>query len=266
MDSTYQPIPLDEEQQTSEKETLLLRLEERVPINTIPDQPSKLSPKLIWLLHGVLLSTSLSLFAVSFCLRHGRPSALLCTQELSPYSPAESAVEYHTVRYNITPAQEQTEYIGYGPDVDKAWNHITYDVGDQMISQDELVRLGLDPTSLKVEDPKGGQEGYRVGIQVFHQLHCLNLLRQDSYKEEYYTHHGGDIEVQPEDLRGHLDHCIEILRVALMCQADVGVYAFKYYDGYKGHWPDFSTLHTCRNFNAIREWAFDHAVVFGDEE
>lgn len=51
-----------------------------------------------------------------------------------------------------------------------------------------------------------------------------------------------------------------------MCQSDIGVYAFKYYDGYDGHWPDFSTLHTCRNFDSIRDWAFENAVVFGDEE
>lgn len=97
----------------------------------------------------------------------------------------------------------QTEYVGYGADVDKAWDHITYDVGDQMINRQELDRLGLDPESLKAKDPRTGNEGYRVGVQVFHQLHCLNLLRQDSYKH-YYSHHGGDIEVEAEDLRGHL--------------------------------------------------------------
>lgn len=152
-----------------------------------------------------------------------------------------------------------------------------------MITRGELDNLGLDPASLTIEDPKTGQKGYRVGIQVFHQLHCLNLLRQATYKE-YYSHTGGDIDVEPEDLRGHLgkcsprypekfetltylaDHCIEFLRTNLMCQSDTGVFAFKYYDGFEGHWPDFSTLHTCRNFSAIREWAFQHAVVFGDEQ
>lgn len=96
-----------------------------------------------------------------------------------------------------------SEFVGYGPEVDKAWNHVTYDVGDQMISKAELDKLGLDPKSLKVKDPKTGHTGYRVGIQVFHQLHCLNLLRQDTYRD-YYSKMGGDIEVEPEDLRGHL--------------------------------------------------------------
>lgn len=119
-------------------------------------------------------------------------------------APAASIVKYQTTRYDITPMQKMTEYIGYGPEVDRAWDHITYDVGDQMITRKELDRLGLDPQSLKVKNPKTGQEGYRVGIQVFHQLHCLNLLRQSTYKEEYYSFHGGDIEVEPSDLRGHL--------------------------------------------------------------
>lgn len=96
-----------------------------------------------------------------------------------------------------------TEFVGYGPEVDKAWRHITYDVGDQMITPSELDRLGLDPNSLTVKDPKTGKEGYRVGIQVFHQLHCLNLLRQETYSE-YYSHTGGDVDVPKEDLRGHL--------------------------------------------------------------
>lgn len=177
---------------------------------------------------------------------------------------------------------EMSEFVGYGPEVDKAWEHVTYDVGDQMITKDKLDHLGLDPKSLTIKDPKTGQEGYRVGIQVFHQLHCLNLLRQETYRD-YYSTTGGDIDTDPEDLRGHLgeykhhpiieptltghpDHCIEILRNSLMCQSDTGVFAFKYYDGYDGHWPDFSTQHTCRNFSAIRDWAFQNAVVFGDED
>jgi hypothetical protein len=118
-------------------------------------------------------------------------------------APVENVASYRTVRYNITPALERTEYVGFGPDVDQAWEHITYDVGDQMITHEELQRLGLDPTSLKVTNPKTGKVGYRAGIQVFHKLHCLNLLRQETYKE-YYSHTGGDIDVEPEDLRGHL--------------------------------------------------------------
>lgn len=264
MGSKYRPVPEDEEQQTYEKNALLSPLPIYTNISPFISQPGA-HPILIWIAHGVLLSFSLAFFALSLLLRASPLQSGACNQPNFPYSPAESVADFHTVRYNITPALEMSEFVGYGPEVDKAWNHVTYDVGDQMISKAELDKLGLDPNSLKVKDPKTGHTGYRVGIQVFHQLHCLNLLRQDTYRD-YYSKMGGDIEVEPEDLRGHLDHCIEILRNNIMCQSDTGVFAFKYYDGYDGHWPDFSTLHTCRNFDAIRDWAFEHAVVFGDED
>jgi hypothetical protein len=76
-------------------------------------------------------------------------------------------------------------------------------VGDQMVSKDEALRLGLAPDSMTIKHPVTGVEGFRVGMEVFHQLHCLNLLRQFSWKE-YYSHTGGDVETDEEDLRGHV--------------------------------------------------------------
>ncbi|CAG7562013.1 unnamed protein product [Fusarium equiseti] len=264
MDSMYHSLSLDDEQHVDEKAPLAPPTERYI---IVPNQFARYSqrPWFVWACHGILLSLSLTFFASSLLLRAESLSNSGQRIPTYPYSPAESVAGFHTVRYNITPTTEETEFIGYGPEVDKAWEHITYDVGDQMITRDELDNLGLDPSSLTIKDPKTGKKGYRVGMQVFHQLHCLNLLRQSTYRE-YYSHTGGDIDVDHEDLRGHLDHCIEFLRTNLMCQSDTGVFAFKYYDGFEGHWPDFSTPHTCRNFSAIREWAFEHAVVFGDEE
>lgn len=81
----------------------------------------------------------------------------------------------------------------------------TVEVGDQMISRAELDRLGLDPKSIKITNAVTGEDGYRIGLEVFHQLHCLNLLRQSSYPEYYNrTEVGGDVPVAHKDLRGHL--------------------------------------------------------------
>jgi hypothetical protein len=50
----------------------------------------------------------------------------------------------------------------------------------------------------------------------------------------------------------------------LMCQADIGVFTFTVYPelGDDDPWPDFSTLHTCRNFDGIRDWARSRAVTW----
>lgn len=49
-----------------------------------------------------------------------------------------------------------------------------------------------------------------------------------------------------------------------MCTGDIGIFTFREYPeyGYEegDFWPDFSTLHTCRNFDAIHQWAIDHTV------
>ncbi len=150
-----------------------------------------------------------------------------------------------------------------------------------MISREEVDRLGLSPESLKITDPRTGKVGYRAAIEVFHQLHCLNLLRQFTFKD-YYVNDGGDISTGDEDVRHHVgrcapapvqgeantqaDHCIETLRMNLMCQSDIGVFTFKIYPelGDDDPWPEFSTLHTCRNFDGIRDWARGRAVTMDD--
>lgn len=58
---------------------------------------------------------------------------------------------------------------------------------------------------LRAKHPKTGVEGYRVGLEVFHQLHCVNLLRQATFKD-YYVELGtnGDFVEGEEMLRIHL--------------------------------------------------------------
>jgi hypothetical protein len=75
-------------------------------------------------------------------------------------------------------------------------------VGDQWISKTDIKRLGMPETSLMVDHPQTGVEGYRVGIEVFHQLHCINLLRRVTYKE-YYEPLGGEFGKGPEALQRH---------------------------------------------------------------
>jgi hypothetical protein len=72
-----------------------------------------------------------------------------------------------------------------------------------MITPEELKKIAMPTSSLKVKHPKSGVEGYRVGLEVFHQLHCINLLRQVTYKE-YYTELGnGNFAGGEEELQMH---------------------------------------------------------------
>jgi hypothetical protein len=85
MDKSYHSVPLDEEQQTSEKETLLWRVERRIFPRSIFSKEAKIPQSSIWICHGVLLSISLALLALSYCMRYGRLSDASYTEQFSPY-------------------------------------------------------------------------------------------------------------------------------------------------------------------------------------
>lgn len=60
-----------------------------------------------------------------------------------------------------------------------------------------------------------------------------------------------------------LAHCLDILRQQLMCTVDIGVLGQVWYqppDKPLQAFVDFNTVHTCRNFEAIREWAEKHQL------
>ena len=71
-----------------------------------------------------------------------------------------------------------------------------------MVTPAELEKLDMPDWSLKVTHPVTGEEGYRVGMEVFHHLHCINLLRRVTYKE-YYEPLGGEFGHGREALQAH---------------------------------------------------------------
>ncbi|KAE9367279.1 hypothetical protein N431DRAFT_320380, partial [Stipitochalara longipes BDJ] len=74
--------------------------------------------------------------------------------------------------------------------------------------------------------------GYMATLEIFHQIHCL-------------------VSAYPDVMRNHLDHCIEIIRQVLMCNADLGLITFHWVKDNPTPYPDFNTWHTCRDPEAI---------------
>lgn len=69
-------------------------------------------------------------------------------------------------------------------------------------------------------------------------------------------------------LQSALAHCLDILRQQLMCTIDIGVLGQVWYqppDKPLQAFVDFNTVHTCRNFQAIRDWAEKHQLPDPDE-
>lgn len=72
-----------------------------------------------------------------------------------------------------------------------------------MVSAEDFPKLKKPLDSLQVSDPKTGEKGYRIGLEVFHQLQCLNLLRMSTYPEHYAVLQA-DEKFKPDEVRAYL--------------------------------------------------------------
>ena len=104
---------------------------------------------------------------------------------------------------------------------------------------------------MPLNDEKGG---YLVTLDVFHELHCLNMLREFVYRDYYPDKHTMEAQID------HLDHCIDLLRQVLMCHSDISLHTYGWKDGYRWPWPDFTIEHECRSWDHLMVWAEEHNV------
>ncbi|KAF1850790.1 uncharacterized protein K460DRAFT_361559, partial [Cucurbitaria berberidis CBS 394.84] len=119
------------------------------------------------------------------------------------FSPAMHIVEYKQEQFKLPNPLNSSKYVGITDDVENAWMDIAY-LPDQMVSKSDFPKLQKPADSLQVTDPRTGETGYRVGLEVFHQLHCLNLLRMSTYPEYYPKIWWSDTNDEPQRVRAHL--------------------------------------------------------------
>ncbi|KAF2245314.1 hypothetical protein BU26DRAFT_384158, partial [Trematosphaeria pertusa] len=105
--------------------------------------------------------------------------------------------------------------------------------------------------------PKGGtffshapEVPTRSTLSVFHQLHCLDAIRQ-AYYLAYDAATAGD-QLGKDDVpemveEVHIRHCVELLRVSLMCVADRTIEKKNEMGGVTG----FGTEHKCADYDGL---------------
>jgi hypothetical protein len=109
----------------------------------------------------------------------------------------------------------------------------------------------------------GDEKHYIVGLEVFHQLHCLNHLRK-LLDPDHYQLHNNLSSTELLSAKEHMYHCIDSIRQSLMCSADVSTIYWEWYpeaNGGKGLTaPNARTAHVCRDFGKIQKWAAKHRL------
>lgn len=114
-------------------------------------------------------------------------------------------------------------------------------------------------TYIETLDSDPNHPTYGTMLEVFHQLHCLNLVRQATWPLDRFDPAWGDLYpndlIEPVGARMHVDHCIEALRLSLMCYADVTpMLIIRDESRALGSFADFNMHHKCRDFDKLVEW------------
>ncbi|KAI9372942.1 hypothetical protein BJX61DRAFT_410985 [Aspergillus egyptiacus] len=202
---------------------------------------------------GVILTTLVTLSS-------SPPATNLCTRTVSAYSPALSIFtddDLTTQRFNGA-LRDPNRFRGPpSQSIDDAWDEILYVEGGLVrLSEEEVQKINASEYAAEYTEEMGG--GYIAGVEVFHQLHCVNMLRKATYMEYYLPRM--EEWADRKTLRFHLDHCIDMLRQKLMCDSDVGMITYVWAKGWKQAFPDFSTVHKCRPYSKVIDWARENYV------
>lgn len=57
-----------------------------------------------------------------------------------------------------------------------------------------------------------------------------------------------------------LDHCADLLRQKLMCDADMTLITYNWITNHYGPHPNFNVQHKCRNFDAAKHWTLQRRI------
>ncbi|EME47022.1 hypothetical protein DOTSEDRAFT_50523 [Dothistroma septosporum NZE10] len=99
--------------------------------------------------------------------------------------------------------------------------------------------------------------GYIAGLEVLHELHCLEKLRHALLYGSVSTHqvrrHNASAAGDFADY--HIDHCLNSLRQSVQCHGDLTPIPLRWWDSLGRPFTDSDQIHTCRNFTKIRDWA-----------
>ncbi|KAI1435120.1 hypothetical protein GGR50DRAFT_703419 [Xylaria sp. CBS 124048] len=250
--------------------------DENTASNTIPPGSNRI--RLSLLFSWIIAVANLGLFLNQY-LRH--PNEFECARLLSSYcitsliSPLAPAMQTAAIEYYDTNFQNEfggrSEYVGPPtPELEERWDAL-WSRGTIEVPLDGPEKLNKSTEGLKhaLKDPK---RGYEAVLEVFHHLHCLNQIRQYTWKEYYATHmaewiaqdNHGIVDLNVTDHRNvgdrmHVDHCIEALRLQIMCSADVTPLLVEVDESSSlGQKADFNVHHRCRSWEKVTEWQSAH--------
>ncbi|KAK2050890.1 hypothetical protein LY76DRAFT_529575 [Colletotrichum caudatum] len=196
------------------------------------------------------------------------PSDKYCASKLSIWSPLLEAIEYEEYNWESGLALKNSGYTGPPTaELEDKWKKII-EVPSVIIPTERIPSLNRSVEQGFLRAPSSSPtSGYVAVTEVFHQLHCINVLRQYVWQDSYPE---GLLPTllkfnSPEVAREHADHCVETLRQAVTCNSDVTPFLIYQKKRSPGSGPsleeDFGGFHKCRRFDKLLDWVNKNGVI-----
>jgi len=161
------------------------------------------------------------------------------------YSPVNVGLEKSPTKFHSFYVQNKSVLdMSPSPEVDAAWEALYARAGIRL-TKEEATKLPNNTWPIH-----GASEGYLGALYVFHELHCLDIIRQTLYASHY------NITFDDSIIR----YCLSGLRQSVMCSADTSVVVWKWSDAYHQAVERTDILHSCKNFTKIQDWVNSRSV------
>lgn len=131
------------------------------------------------------------------------------------------------------------------------------------LTREQIDRMGKDASKVaKFDDDTChmGEDAYVGALDIFHQVHCLNGLRQKAFSDHPARNSTKNHTEFGQLEWFHLQHCLNIVMHHLLCTADTGFFTYSWIEGYTTPFPDFSVNRKCRDWTQLAKYRDDHAV------
>ncbi|KAI1283284.1 hypothetical protein F5Y07DRAFT_349230 [Xylaria sp. FL0933] len=172
------------------------------------------------------------------------------------WSPLRDSIEYEASTEHATDPGHYSIYAGRPSEKqEEAWDNLITPVYFN-ISRDELSRAG--ESFENIIELTGG--GYIASVAVYHELHCLRNLRLYIFRDRYYPNL---TESQHSYLQEHLDHCLEVLRISIMCHGNAAINSYRWdTETIDKPLTKSNSRSACVKWSSIEDWILPRKVSY----
>ncbi|KAI6092237.1 hypothetical protein F4821DRAFT_159472 [Hypoxylon rubiginosum] len=157
-----------------------------------------------------------------------------------PFIPTETVVFGNNSHFNSPPT----------PENDAMWMDLL-GPGMGFVAIQNPSQYGLPPG---ISDEHNPPDVEVFGISMFHQLHCLMIIR------DVFWANAGSKEADEEEVH-HVNHCFDYIRQGIMCAGDMsieGAAKMREGDTHVDRVNGYGSSHQCKNYQSSRDWMDKH--------